>query len=318
MKAFIGALALIFVAAQAARGAPLEATFASTTYHRIAVDGVSIFYREAGPKAAQTIVLLHGFPSSSREFDTLIPLLATRYHVIAPDFPGFGQSETPPPSSYAYTFDHLAETMNALLDKLDIKRNSFYLHDYGGPIGFRIMLAHPDRVQSLIIQNANVYQEGLGAKWVNIKKYWSDPKSHPEVFEAFVSRAATEQRHTLGTSLPDRYNPDTWTDEYTHLSKPGQRAIQQALLYDYRTNVASYSKWQAWLRAHRPPTLVVWGRNDPSFTAPGAEAFRRDLPHAEIHLLDAGHFALDEKNDEIADLILQFLANEGAPSPARQ
>lgn len=309
MKAFIIlALAVSFLAADAAQGAPLESTSDSTTYHRVAIDGISIFYREAGPKNAPAIVLLHGFPSSSREFDTLIPLLATRYHVIAPDFPGFGQSDAPLPSAYAYTFDHLAKTMEALLDQLDIKTCSFYLHDYGGPVGFRIMLAHPERVQSLIIQNANVYQEGLGTKWATIAKYWSDPKSHPEVFEAFVSRTATEQRHTLGTSHPERYNPDTWTDEYAHLSKPGQHAIQSALLYDYRTNVASYPEWQAWLRAHKPPTLVVWGRNDPSFIAPGAEAFKRDLPDAEIHLLDAGHFALDEKNDDIARLILQFLA----------
>ena len=162
--------------------------------------------------------------------------------------------------------------------------------------------------EALIIQNANAYKEGLGAKWAGIAQYWADPKAHPEVFDAFVSLTATEQRHRLGTSHPERYNPDTWTDEYAHLSKPGQREIQADLLYDYRTNVASYSEWQAWLREHKPPTLVVWGRNDPSFIAPGAEAFKRDLPDAEIHLLDAGHFALDEKNDEIASLILAFLA----------
>jgi pimeloyl-ACP methyl ester carboxylesterase len=255
-------------------------------------------------------VLLHGFPSSSREFDTLIPLLATRYHLVAPDFPGFGQSDAPPPASYTYTFDHLAETTDALLDLLKIDRCTFFLHDYGGPVGFRMLLAHPQRVQALIIQNANAYQEGLGAKWAGIAQYWADPKAHPEVFDAFVSLVATEQRHTLGTRHPERYNPDTWTDEYAHLSRPGQREIQAALLYDYRTNVAAYPAWQAWLRAHRPPTLVVWGRNDPSFIAPGGEAFKRDLPDAEIHLLDAGHFALDEKNDEIARLILDFLAKQ--------
>jgi pimeloyl-ACP methyl ester carboxylesterase len=288
----------------------VESTSATTTYHRLAVDGVSVFYREAGPREATTIVLLHGFPSSSREFDTLIPLLATRYHVVAPDFPGFGQSDAPPPSSYVYTFNHLAETISDLMDQLKINKCVFFLHDYGGPIGFRIMLAHPERVQALIIQNANVYQEGLGAKWAGIAQYWSDPKGHPEVFDTFVSFAATEQRHTLGTSHPERYNPDTWTDEYAHLSKPGQREIQADLLYDYRTNVASYPAWQTWLHKYEPPTLVLWGRNDPSFIAPGGEAFRRDLPDAEIHLLDAGHFALDEKNDEIADLILEFLVKQ--------
>ncbi len=290
------------------QAASLESTSATTTYRRVTVEGVGVFCREAGPKHAPTIVLLHGFPSSSREFDTLIPLLATRYHLIAPDFPGFGQSESPPPSSYDYTFDNLAKTINALLEQLEINTYAFFLHDYGGPIGFRIMSAHPQRLQALIIQNANVYTEGLGAKWAGIAQYWADPKAHPDVFDAFVSFLATEQRHTLGTSHPERYNPDTWTDEYAHLSKPGQREIQAALLYDYRTNVVSYPAWQAWLRAHKPPTLVVWGRNDPSFIGAGGEAFKRDLPDAEIHLLDAGHFALDEKNDEIASLILAFLA----------
>ena len=295
------------IVGHAAQAALLESTSATTTYHRAAIDGVGIFYREAGPKDAPTLVLLHGFPSSSREFDTLIPLLAAHYHLIAPDFPGFGQSDAPPVSSYAYTFDHLAKTIDGLLEQLGIDKCSFYLHDYGGPVGFRIILAHPERVQALIIQNANAYKEGLGAKWAGIARYWADPKAHPEVFDTFVSLTATEQRHTLGTSHPDRYNPDTWTDEYAYLSKSGQHEIQAALLYDYQTNIASYPAWQAWLREHRPPTLVIWGRNDPSFIAPGAEAFRRDLPDAEIHLLDAGHFALDEKNDEIASLILKFL-----------
>ena len=202
----------------------------------------------------------------------------------------------------------MAKTINDLLEQLKINKYTFYLHDYGGPVCFRIISAHPERLQTLIIQNANAYKEGLGAKWAGIAHYWADPKAHPEVFDAFVSLTATEQRHTLGTSHPECYNPDTWTDEYAHLSRPGQRDIQADLLYDYRTNVTSYPAWQAWLREHKPPTLVVWGRNDPSFIAPGAEAFKRDLPDSEIHLLDAGHFALDEKNDHIASLILAFLA----------
>jgi pimeloyl-ACP methyl ester carboxylesterase len=177
----------------------LESTSATTTYHRTTVDGVGVFYREAGPKDAPTIVLLHGFPSSSREFDALIPLLATRYHLIAPDFPGFGQSDAPRPSSYAYTFDRLAETINAVLEQLEINNYTFYLHDYGGPVGLRIISTHPERLQALIIQNANAYQEGLGAKWAGIAQYWTDRKAHPEVFDAFVSLTATEQRHTLGT-----------------------------------------------------------------------------------------------------------------------
>ncbi len=300
--------AAVLAGAGAATAEPIPSTTATTTFHRTQVDGVRIFYREAGPKDAPTIVLLHGFPSSSREFDTLIPLLATRYHLIVPDFPGFGQSEAPPPSDYRYTFDHIAETMNDLLAELKVESYTLYIHDYGAPVGMRMILAHPGRLHALITQNGNIYQEGLGPKWSTIAQYWADPKAHPEVVDAFLSYEATEQRHTVGTSHPERYNPDTWTDEFAHLSKPGQREIQTALLYDYRTNVASYPKWQAWLREHRPVTLVAWGANDPSFIAAGATAFQRDLPDAEVHLVDAGHFALDEKTDEIASLILTFLA----------
>ncbi len=302
---------VVAAALLAGQATAVESISSTTTYRRASVDGVSIFYREAGSRDAPTIVLLHGFPSSSREFDTLIPLLATRYHLIAPDFPGFGHSDAPPPAAYSYTFDHLAETTDRFLAQLGVNKCAFFLHDYGGPIGFRIMLAHPERVAALIIQNANAYTEGLGAKWSVIANYWSDRAAHPEIFDAFASLAAAEQRHTLGTSHPERYNPDTWTDEFAFLSRPGQREIQADLLYDYRTNVASYPAWQAWLRERKPPTLVVWGKNDPSFIAAGGEAYKRDVPDAEIHLLDAGHFALDEKNDETAALMLQFLNSQG-------
>ena len=308
--ALVGAAAFT---ASAAIAEPLPSTAATTTYHRAEVDGVGVFYREAGPKDAPTIVLLHGFPSSSREFDPLIPMLATRYHLIAPDFPGFSQSDAPPPSTYAYTFDHLAQTTDHLLEALHVEKYSLYIHDYGAPVGMRLILAHPERLQALISQNGNVYQAGLGAKWSKIGQYWADPSAHPEVLDAFLSPEATEQRHTFGTSHPERYNPDTWTDEIAHLSRPGQREIQASLLYDYRTNVAAYPAWQAWLRHQRPPTLVAWGANDPSFVAAGATAFRSDLPDAEIHLLDAGHFALDEKSDEIAGLILAFMAAHVPP-----
>lgn len=279
----------------------------TTTYKRITVEGVGIFYREAGPRDAPTLVLLHGFPSSSRQFDALIPLLAPYYHVIAPDYPGFGQSGAPSPSNYEYTFDRLARTMHGFLGEIGIERCSFYLHDYGGPIGFRMILAQPERLQSLIVQNANAYEEGLGEKWTEIARFWKDPAMHQGVVDAFLSRESTERRHTLGTTHPERYNPDTWTDEFTHLSKPGQREMQGQLLYDYQTNVASYPAWQAWLRRQQPPTLVMWGKNDPSFIAAGALAYRRDLPAGEFHLLDAGHFVLDEKVDEVALLMLSFL-----------
>ena len=285
----------------------MPSTSATTTYHRTQVDGVGIFYREAGPKDAPTIVLLHGFPSSSRMFEPLIPLLASRYHLIAPDYPGFGQSDAPPPSRYTYTFDHLAETTSALLEQLGINRYVLYLQDYGGPVGFRIMTAHPDRVRALVIQNANAYREGLGAKWTGIAQYWADPNSRPEQVDAFTSLEGAKLRHIANSPNPERYNPDTWTDEYAMLSRPGEREIQADLLFDYQTNVASYPAWQAWLHEHKPPTLVVWGRYDPSFIAPGAEAYKHDVPDAEVHLLDAGHFALDEKVDEIARLMIAFL-----------
>lgn len=296
------------LAGSAAAASPIPSTTATTTYHRAQVDGVGIFYREAGPKDAPTIVLLHGFPSSSRGYNTLIPLLATRYHVVAPDFPGFGQSDSPSPTVYRYTFDQLAATIGALLEQLQITRYTLYLFDYGAPVGYRIMLAHPERLHALLVQNGNAYGAGLGQKWSKIAEFWADPKAHPEVVDAFLSYEGTKQRHLAGTAHPEAYDPDGWDDEFAHLSQPGQREIQAALLYDYRTNVASYPAWQAWLREHKPPTLIAWGANDPSFIAAGAAAYRDDLPEAQIHLLDAGHFALEEKNDEIARLILNFMA----------
>jgi pimeloyl-ACP methyl ester carboxylesterase len=317
---FLNFLSVIAMSAigQGAQAGFLPSTSATITYHKVEVGGVGIFYREAGPKNAPTIVLLHGYPSSSRMFDSLIPLLATRYHLIAPDYPSFGQSDAPPPSRYSYTFDHLAQTTNDLLEQLGINKYIFYLQDYGGPVGFRIMLQHPERVQALVIQNANSYEAGLGPKWAKIAKYWADPKAHPEVLDTFVSLEDFKHRHVAGSPNPERYNPDTWTDEYAVLSRPGEKEIQGDLLYDYRTNVASYPQWQAWLRAHRPPTLVVWGRYDPSFIAPGAEAYKHDLPDAEIHLLDAGHFALDEKTDEIASRMIDFLQRRGPGAVPRQ
>ncbi|WP_300396112.1 alpha/beta hydrolase [uncultured Sphingobium sp.] len=289
---------------------PQASSNSTTTYHRMQIEGVGLFYREAGPKDAPTIVLLHGFPTSSRQYEALIPLLATRYHIIAPDYPGFGQSDAPDPSAFPYTFDHLAKVMDDLLERLKINRYSLYIHDYGSPVGFRMMLAHPERLDALITQNGNAYQEGLGKKWPGIARFWADPKAHPEIPDAFLSFETTMQRHTAGTTHTERYNPETWLSEFAHLAKPGQRAIQSALLYDYRTNVAAYPQWQAWLRKYQPPTLVVWGANDPSFIAAGGAAFKKDVPDAEIHLLDAGHFALDEKTDEIARLILNFLASQ--------
>lgn len=288
---------------------PLPSISATTTYHRVEINGLGIFYREAGPRGAPTILLLHGYPSSSRQWDPLLPLLADRYHLIAPDYPGFGQSDAPSPAQYTYTFDNLTTTMEGLVAHLGIERYTLFMQDYGGPVGFRMAMAHPERVSALIIQNANAYAEGLGAKWQGIAQYWADPAAHPEQVDAFTSLEGAKQRH-LGTSPNrERYNPDTWTDEYAVLARPGEQEIQAALLYDYRTNVASYPAWQAWMRSHSLPTLVLWGRYDPSFIVPGAEAYLRDMPKAELHILDAGHFALDEATDEIARLAHDFLGH---------
>jgi len=286
---------------------PLPSVSATTTYHRVTVDGLGLFYREAGPREAPTILLLHGYPSSSRQWDPLLPLLADRYHLIAPDYPGFGQSDAPSPAAYAYTFDALAAAMTGLVEQLGITRYALFVQDYGGPVGFRMALAHPERVSALLIQNANAYAEGLGPKWRGIAQYWADPTAHPEPLDAFTSFAGARQRH-IGTSPnPERYNPDTWTDEAAFLARSGSRAIQAALLLDYRTNVAAYPDWQAWMRAHPLPMLVLWGRYDPSFLVPGAEAYLRDRPEAELHILDAGHFALDEDADGVARLTRDFL-----------
>ncbi|GJD81438.1 alpha/beta fold hydrolase [Methylobacterium gregans] len=293
---------------------PLHSTSATTTYHRAEVNGVGIFYREAGPRDAPTILLMHGYPSSSRQWDPLLPLLADRYHLIAPDYPGFGQSDAPSPDQYTYTFDSLATTMDGLVAHLGIERYTLVMQDYGGPVGFRMALAHPDRVTALIVQNANAYIEGLGPKWQGIAKYWADPAAHPEQVETFTSLEAAKQRHLGNSPNHERYNPDTWTDEYALLSRPGAGDIQAALLYDYRTNVASYPAWQAWMRSHPLPTLVLWGRYDPSFIVPGAEAYLRDMPSAELHILDAGHFALDEATDEVARLTRGFLARHTPPT----
>jgi pimeloyl-ACP methyl ester carboxylesterase len=287
----------------------LPSTSSTTTYRTVAVGGVNVFYREAGPADAPAILLLHGFPSSSRMFDTLMPLLADRYHLVAPDYPGFGRSDAPPADTFVYTFDHLAEIVGGFVDAIGLKRYALYLQDYGGPVGFRLALARPEQVRALIIQNAVAHEEGLGPLWDARKAFWRDRAAHEaQVIPAFISLEGARQRHIGSSPAPERYNPDSWTDEFAALSRPGQAAIQSDLFYDYQTNVAAYPKWQAWMREHRPPALVVWGRYDPSFAVAGGHAYGRDLPDAEIHILDAGHFALDEKLDEIAALIRAFLA----------
>ena len=273
-----------------------------------------VFYREAGPPEAPTLLLLHGYPSSSRQFDGLIPLLADRYHVVAPDYPGFGRSDAPPADQFRYTFDHLAEVIGALTEALHLTSYALYLNDYGGPVGFRLALAHPERVEAFVIQNAVSHEEGLGPAWEVRRAFWKDRAAlEDKVIPGFVSLEGCKARHVGTSPHPERYDPDTWSDKYTLLSRPGERQIQSDLFYDYQTNVASYPKWQAWMREHQPPMLVVWGRYDPSFTVAGANAYKRDVPDAEVHILDAGHFALDEGLEEIAALMRDFLAAHDLP-----
>jgi pimeloyl-ACP methyl ester carboxylesterase len=280
----------------------------SISYHSVDIKGLDIFYREAGPADAPTVLLLHGFPSSSRMWEPLLPLLADKYHLIAPDYPGFGHSTAPSPSSFEYTFDNLARVIDELVTKLGVTNYVLFMQDYGGPVGFRIALAHPERVRALVIQNAVSHEQGLSPLWEARRKYWADPADELANLKAnFTSFEATRQRHIGSSPDPDRYDPDTWTDEYTFLTRPGQADIQTTLFLDYRTNVASYPRWQNWLRELQPPTLVVWGKYDPSFIVAGATAYAGDVPKAEIHILDAGHFALDEATDRIAALVRDFL-----------
>jgi pimeloyl-ACP methyl ester carboxylesterase len=280
----------------------------SISYHTVEIDGLNIFYREAGPADAPTVLLLHGFPSSSRMWDPLLPLLADKYHLIAPDYPGFGNSSAPPPSSFEYTFDNIARVMNELTTRLGITTYVLFMQDYGGPVGFRLALSHPERVRAIIVQNAVSHEQGLSPLWAARRKYWADPVRELDSLKAnFTSFDATRQRHIGSSPHPDRYDPDIWTDEYAFLSRPGQADIQTTLFLDYRTNVASYPLWQKWLREVQPPTLVVWGKCDPSFTVAGATAYGDDVRGAEIHILEAGHFALDEATDEIASLVRDFL-----------
>jgi pimeloyl-ACP methyl ester carboxylesterase len=312
IPALILAAAALFAAAPAfadtAAALPAHTAPATIFYRSQTIEGVKLFYREAGPADAPVVLLLHGFPTSSHMFRNLIPLLADRYHVIAPDYPGFGQSDAPDHKTFAYSFGHYAEMVDALLGQLGAKSYAMYVMDYGAPVGYRLALKHPERVTALIVQNGNAYEEGLREFWDPIKVYWSDgAPAHREALANLVTLEITKFQYTDGMSDVARISPDNWVHDQALLDRPGNKDIQLDLFYDYRTNVPLYPDFQKFFRERRPPTLIVWGKNDKIFPAEGAYPYLRDLPDAELHLVDSGHFALEDKLDEMAPLIGDFL-----------
>jgi pimeloyl-ACP methyl ester carboxylesterase len=277
-------------------------------YRTIQVDNLAIFYREAGPKDAPTLLLLHGLPSSSRMFEPLFSRLADRYHLIAPDYPGFGHSEWPSPKVFDYTFDHLAAVVEHFTEAVGLPRYTLYMQDYGAPVGFRMALRHPERIESLIVQDGVAHDTGLGAIWKTRRAFWADRAANETALRTnLLSLATTRTRHVGNDPDTERYSPDLWTDEFAFLNQPGQADIQSDLFYDYRTNVAAYPAWQAWMQKTQPRLLVIWGKYEQSFDPSEPESYRRDVPKAEIHIVDGGHFALDTAADEIANVVSGFV-----------
>jgi pimeloyl-ACP methyl ester carboxylesterase len=295
-----------------------EAAWPEKTFYRYQeVNGHRIFYREAGRAQAPTLLLLHGFPTTSHAYRELIPLLSGRYHVIAPDYLGSGRSDKPDPASTAYTFDLLAENMNGLVEALHLRSYVLYMHDFGGPVGFRLMLAHPERVRGIVVQNANAYTEGLGTgREAFFRKAHDDrsPEMAGQLYERTGRDAITRTQYLRDVKgREETMSPDSWSSDVDFLQTEAERRIQVQLLQDYWNNILAYPKWQAFLRERQPPTLIAWGGRDQTFISPGAEAFLRDVPKAEVHLLDAGHFAVEEKPVEIARHIAGFM--EKLPTP---
>lgn len=292
----------------------------NTSYHHTDIDGINIFYREAGDRSKPTILLLHGFPSSSHQYRNLIPALANEYHVIAPDYPGFGHSDMPDRKTFSYTFDSFAALVEKLLAKLNIKTFAMYVFDYGAPVGFRLYQASPDRVNAIITQNGNAYDEGIAGFWEPIKAYWkTHGEAEREAIRWLTSIKATKWQYENGVP-EDRLPllaPDGWQHDQSLMDRTGNSDIQLDIFYDYRTNIPFYPQWQALLHEKQTPLLAVWGKKDEIFVAAGAEAFKRDLPNAEIHMLDTGHFALETHLDEMVGLIKPFLA-KNVKSSARK
>lgn len=287
-----------------------------TTFHTVSIDGLDIFYREAGSRDNPTILLLHGFPTSSHMFRNLILALSDRFHLVAPDYPGYGNSSMPTVDEFDYTFDHLAEIMEKFITAIDLKKYSLYVMDYGAPVGYRIAAKYPERVQALIVQNGNAYEEGLREFWDPIKAYWQDRSpENADKLRYLVTLEATKWQYTNGVRNLETISPDTWNMDQLFLDRPGNDEIQLTLLYSYGSNPPLYPQWQEYFRQYQPPTLIVWGKNDYIFPAEGAYPYERDLKDVEFHLLDTGHFALEEYGDEIANHIAQFLTARLQPLP---
>ena len=284
-----------------------------TQYRSVVVDGIEIAYREAGPANAPTILLLHGFPTSSHMFRNLVASLSDRFHLVAPDYPGFGNSAQPGMDEFEYTFDNLANVMEGFVDKLGLQRYSLYVMDYGAPIGFRLAVRNPEQIESLIVQNGNAYAEGLREFWDPIRKYWKErTPENAAALAGFISPQGVKWQYTHGVRNESVISPDNWNVDLRHLTRAGNPEIQLALFYDYQNNMPHYPAWQAYFREHQPPTLIVWGKNDYIFPAEGAFPYKRDLENVDLHLLDTGHFALEEDNDQIASLIRRFLNTDVA------
>jgi pimeloyl-ACP methyl ester carboxylesterase len=278
-------------------------------YRSADVDGLKIFYREAGAADAPALLLLHGFPTASHMFRNLIPLLADRFHIIAPDLPGFGQSDMPARGKFAYTFDHLAETIDRFTEVIGLDRFAMYVFDYGAPIGFRIAVKHPERISAIISQNGNAYEEGLSEGWTPIRAYWQEPsQANREALRAFLNPETTRWQYTHGVTNEAVVSPDGQSLDNFYLARPGADDVQLDLFGDYKSNVALYPAFQNYFRTHKPRLLAVWGKNDPFFLPPGAEAFERDIPNAVVRFFDTGHFALETHAKEIAAAIRDFLA----------
>jgi pimeloyl-ACP methyl ester carboxylesterase len=277
-------------------------------YRTADVDGFSVFYREAGAADAPTLLLLHGYPSASHQFRELIPLLADRFHIVAPDLPGFGKSDMPSRDAFSYTFEHLTDVIDRFTEVLGLESFALYVFDYGAPVGFRIATRHPDRITAIITQNGNAYADGLSDAWTPIQAYWKDSsQANREAIRVMVEPQTTIWQYTQGAPDVTRVSPDGYGLDNYYLARPGNDEIQLDLFLDYASNVALYPAWQEYFRTSRPPLLAVWGKNDPFFLPPGAEAFKRDIPDADIRFLDAGHFALETNVEDVATAIRQFL-----------